>query len=475
MTVDPSTTDLMRFLSKQGAEENPWLCAPGQSLDEWKLTAFLARGGFAEVYAAIRESDGRRAAVKVLARDDIAARQRFEQETQLLAELRSPCFPKLFATGQMDGRPYLVTELLSPVDLPKSERAIAKYLLAVCRATAVLHRAGLIHRDIKPTNIMRRDSGELVLIDLGLVKNLMSDVSPEQNPSIVSGKVVAVGTPRYAAPEQLLAGEATVAVDVHAIGRLADTLFKSNPPRVWRTIIRRATSSIPAQRYPTVEALATAIRFRHVTRHIGCAVILLGLMFLVFGPLAWRKPTPMSAQAIWESLGERVTTNLIEKVVVAERVVTNTWYGMSITIPSQRTYKSVSRQADGEVIRFGGMAHELEGRVNLDPTKEYFVVGPGTLAADLCAEEGMVRLHLKNCHVANRSSVPVDKAGIRYVFEGDAILNFTSLDESSTRWKMPSVSEGFDAKYNSIRFTGSPAKVAQDNQREFEKHLNMEL
>ena len=458
MTVDPSTTDLMRFLSRQGAEEKPWLCASGQNLGEWRLTAILARGGFAEVYAAIRESDGQRAAVKVLVRDDAASRQRFEQEARLLGELRSPSFPALFATGQVEGHPYFVTELLSPVDLPKSERAIAKFLLSVCRATAVLHRAGLIHRDIKPANIMRRDSGELVLIDLGLVKNLMSDVSPEQNPSIVSGKVVAVGTPRYAAPEQLLAGEATVAVDVHAIGRLADTLFKSNPPRVWRTIIRRATSSIPAQRYPTVEALATTIRFRHVTRHIGCAVILLGLMFLVFGPIAWRKPTPMSAQAIWESLGERVTTNLIEKVVVAERVVTNTWHGKSFELPPQRTYKSVSRQADGVVIRLGGMAREFDGRVRLDPTKEYFIEGPGSLVADLYAEGGPVRLHLKNCHVANRSSVPVDKAGIRYVFEGNAVLDFTLLDESSTRWKMPSVSEGFDAKYNSIRFTGASAK-----------------
>lgn len=459
MTVDPSTAELMHFLTKAGADERPWLCACGQCLGEWKLTAFLARGGFAEVYAAIRESDGQRAAVKMLARDEAAARQRFQQEARLLGELRSPSFPALFATGQVEGHPYFVTELLSPVDLPKSERAIAKYLLSVCRATAVLHRAGLIHRDIKPANIMRRDSGELVLIDLGLVKNLTSDLSPEQDPSIVSGKVVAVGTPRYAAPEQLLAGEATVAVDVHAIGRLADALFKSNPPRVWRTIIRRATSSIPAQRYPTVEALASAIRFRHVARHMVWTAILLGLMFVAFGPLVRRQPTPISAQAIWESLGEGVATNLEEKVLVAEKSVTNTWHGHSFVLPSERTYKSVPRQADGVVIRLDGMVRELDGRVRLDPTKEYFVEGPGTIAADLSAEGGTVRLHLKNCHVINHSITPVDKAGIRYIFEGNAILDFPSLDESSSRSKMSGVSEGFDGKYDSIRFLGPSAKA----------------
>ena len=458
MTDESTTDELMRFLSKQRPTGGNWLLASGRLLGEWRVTGPLARGGFAEVYAAIRESDGRRAAVKVLAREDAAARQRFEQESRLLAELKAPCFAAFYASGQMEGRPYIVTELLSPVDVPQSERVIASYLLFVCRATAVLHRAGLIHRDIKPANIMRRDSGELVLIDFGLVKDLSRDLSAERNPSIVSGKPVAVGTPRYAAPEQLLAGEATVAVDIHAIGRLADVLFKSHPPRVWRTIIRRATSSIPAYRYATVEALATAIRFRHATRNLVLAGIAFALFALVFGPIRWRTPTPMSAQAVWESMSEPITTNLVENVRVTVSSFTNTVRGMRFSLPSLRTHKAAARQVEGVVIRLGGKTRELEGAVWLDAAKEHFIEGPGVLAADLRATGGPVRLHLRNCHLSNRSPIPVDEADIRYVFDGHADLNFTALDEDSTRRKLSAVCEGFDAKCDEIRFRGPLVK-----------------
>lgn len=108
-------------------------------------------------------------------------------------------------------------------------------------------------------------------------------------------------------------------------------------------------------------------------------------------------------------------------------------------------------------------------------TKEYFIEGPGVLASDLRATGGPVRLHLRNCHLSNCSPIPVDEAGIRYVFEGNADLNFTALDEDSTSGKMSAVCEGFDAKYDEIRFRGPLVKSSRDDQREHENRLGLDL
>ncbi len=76
-----------------------------------------------------------------------------------------------------------------------------------------------------------------------------------------------VGTPGYGAPEQMERGEATEASDIHALGVLADQCFGGKPPRAWKRIIERTTSSIPAYRYQSVAALAQAIRRRHWIGH----------------------------------------------------------------------------------------------------------------------------------------------------------------------------------------------------------------
>lgn len=447
-----SITELDGFLAAHEAVAKPKLCAIGSAIGEWRVTAFLGSGGNAEVYRVVRDADGLVAAVKVLLREDDASKKRFRQETTLLSAQMGCHFARFYASGEINGRFYHVSELLEPVDLPENEREIADYLLAVCKAVDALHRAGLIHRDIKPSNIMRRANGELVLIDLGLVKDAVKSSSPERDVSIVDGKAVAMGTPRFAAPEQMIGGEVTTAVDVHAIGRLADVAFRSNPPRSWLPVIRRATSSIPSQRYPSVNALASAVRHRNDKRNAMLATAAVGLLTLVMGAAIclWRatvKPT-----LAWRSLCENVTTNLVVKELAWERLVTNKVGNSTMVVP-ERAYRQVQKSSNITIVRLSGKTNEFDCPIVLDASREYFIEGPGILVANIQATTGVVQVHLKNCYLFNRSAVPIDKANIRYVFEGGAYLNFAEQDELP-RSVINEHIEEFDGSNNVIDYKG---------------------
>ena len=261
---------------------------PGTIFGDWRLTAFIGRGGNGEVYCAEHASLGTPAAVKVLMREDERAKARFAREAKLLANLKSDAFPRFFAHGEANGLPYLAMELLEPGELPTGERAIARFLLKVCDAVAELHALGYLHRDIKPPNILRRTGGPRsraaavpVLVDLGLVKEITptnhQTTQPPNSPTTLGG----VGTPGYGAPEQMERGEATVASDIHALGVLADRCFGGHPPRAWARIIERATSSIPDRRYPSVAAFARAIRRRHWPLNTRLAIVGIGLFSMV--------------------------------------------------------------------------------------------------------------------------------------------------------------------------------------------------
>ena len=179
----------------------------------------------------------------------------------MLAQLKSSAFPRFYAYGEANGALYLAMELLDPGELPAGDRATAKFMLNVCEAVGELHALGFVHRDIKPGNILWRGESGPVLSDLGLVKDISRAGSLPATAQLAT--LGGVGTPGYGAPEQMERGEATVVADIHALGVLADRCFEGNPPRAWKRIIERATSSIPERRYQSVAALARAIRRRH--------------------------------------------------------------------------------------------------------------------------------------------------------------------------------------------------------------------
>ena len=250
--------------------------AAGTVFGDWRLTAFIAKGGTSEVYCAEHVALGTSAAVKVLVEPLTGPRQaRFLREAKLLAELNSPSFPAFHGYGEANGRPYIVEELLEPGELPTGDGPRARYLLALCGGLKALHARGVVHRDLKPANILFRKTGEPVIVDLGLAKSVEMPLVSD-GVSIVDGKAVGVGTPEYAAPEQFTGGDITPAADVHALGVLAEKLIRGGDGVLsaspWRRIIRRATSSIASERYQSVDAFAAAIRRRHWLRNaLVCA------------------------------------------------------------------------------------------------------------------------------------------------------------------------------------------------------------
>ena len=286
-----------RFLAQHADPHEPHLLPDGQRVGDWRIAAFLGRGGSGEVYRVVEERraadtppcqtvGGRArpfgtrhvAALKVLVRDTDTARMRFIREASLLARMDNPSFPKFLAKGEVDGRPYFVTELLEPRELPSSDKEVAHFLLCLCSGVAALHRMGYVHRDIKPGNILWRSScapAVPVLIDLGLVKDVTRDPDAVGTSiSLVDGHVAGVGTPGYAAPEQLIGDAISPAADIHALGMLANECFGGKPPAAWGRIIDRATGSIPTRRYRDVAAFVSAIRHRYWRRNTIVGMVL---------------------------------------------------------------------------------------------------------------------------------------------------------------------------------------------------------
>jgi len=338
----------------------------------------------------------------------------------------------------------------------------------------VLHHAGLIHRDIKPSNIMRRANGELALIDLGLVKDAVKTSEPESDVSIVSQKVVAVGTPRFAAPEQMTGGRVTAATDVHAIGRLADVAFHSQPPRSWLPIIRRATSSIPDQRYQSVEDLARAIKHRNRSRAFAIAAgacLFLALVGAVVGrarspsaPLGTHVDATASSRQIekrestaWDSLCSNGTTNVMDLHLVSDS-------------DNRRVFKKVPRMVKATFVHLNNATNIFHEPLVLSPDREYFIEGPGLLSADLRSSKGEVTIHLQNCFVNNQSPAAIATAGIRYVFGRGAYLNFPLADEPD-RVAFKSCFANYDAAFNDIRF-GGPETPRGHRRRQHEEQLD---
>ena len=398
----------------------------GQALEEWRIAAFLGKGGSAEVYQVKNVRTGALAAAKILMRDDAVARERFGREAAILAQNDCLSFPRYFARGEMDGRSYLIVELLDQYPLPSVDLDVERYILAICRGVSHLHEHGLVHRDIKPSNVLQRANGEPVLFDFGLVKPISEAVLRSKDDlSILDGKAHGVGTPRYAAPEQFNGDEITPASDIHALGMLLNECFGGKPPRSWWRIIVKSTSSIPSNRYSTVRQFAAAVRHRNRRKHI--AICSLALLLLACGAiLAWHVIRWASEEIAWDRLcGEQVATN-----VVQEETISVTWLDKGgLKIPAERRYRIVTNRVEVVPIQLSGMTNAFVNPVRLKGGREYWVAGPGVLDGTFLADGTNVTMRLRSCIVRNHAAEPLDKVGIFYDLQDGAGLDLSELDE----------------------------------------------
>ena len=273
--------EVTHFLSENVNDPEKPLLKIGTVVGCWIIKAFLGGGGFGEVYRVKHQTLSIFCALKILRENNPSNRTRFLREAEVLARQIHFGMPRFYELNEFNARPYFIMELLHPRELPIKGREIARYLCRLCAIVSALHRNGLVHRDIKPSNVLFREDGELVLIDYGLTKAIESSEAMNQCYLEITQVSQAVGTNHYAAPEQLIGEPANEGADIHSIGVLIDRCFNGRVPRLWKRIIQKATSSIPKQRFGSVNELSRAIKFRF----LNDSLIVLGVLFFVMGIL----------------------------------------------------------------------------------------------------------------------------------------------------------------------------------------------
>jgi serine/threonine-protein kinase len=260
-------------------------------IDRYRLEQRLASGGMGTVYEATDERLERRVAVKLLKEelaDDPLFVERFRREARAVAALSHPNIASVFDYGADGGRDFIVMELLEGTDLAEVLRAgplepsrAAEIAAQACDALAHAHSAGIVHRDVKPANIILVASGRVKVTDFGIARALGDTTLT------AAGSVL--GTAHYLAPEQASGSAAGAAVDQYAMGvMLYEMLTGEVPfsgdspigvamrhvsdevpapsnkapevPAALDEVVLTATAKDPSDRYPDIAAMASALR-----------------------------------------------------------------------------------------------------------------------------------------------------------------------------------------------------------------------
>ena len=270
----------------------------GTQIGAYKIEAKLGEGGMGTVYRALDTRLDRPVAIKVLSDElaDAAARRRFQREAQTASSLNHPHILTIHDVGEWEGRQYLVTEYIDGGTLKdwakaekRSARDVVELLVGVADALATAHAAGILHRDIKPDNILITRTGYAKLADFGLAK-LVEDAPPQEATRTLSmghtrpGMVV--GTIAYMSPEQAAGRTVDARSDVFGFGivlyellagrrpftgatdlELLQTIIHGSAPPLdaeipapLRAVVEKALEKDPADRYQSMREMVVDLR-----------------------------------------------------------------------------------------------------------------------------------------------------------------------------------------------------------------------
>lgn len=242
------------------------LLRPGDTLDGLCVVAFLGKGASSEVWRMRDEALHADCALKMFAaKDSPSAKEKFLTEARLLAQFSHPNIVHVRSLSETRERPYFTMDLLRPLPENPSGKTVAKILDDVLDALEALHDKGILHRDLKPSNVLLDECGNAVLTDLGAAhiynETLAEEVQPANahNLTLEGGKVAAIGTPGFGAPEQFSGNDVSPATDIHALGMFIHSLYGGKIPFFWRSLVRRMTSAVPALRYQSIPEVRKAL------------------------------------------------------------------------------------------------------------------------------------------------------------------------------------------------------------------------
>ena len=233
----------------------------GGRLGRYVLEQALGHGAMGTVYRAVRD-DGIVVALKVAAPElaaDETYRRRFERESRIAASLSHPHVVEVLEAGVADGRPFLASRLVKgrtlaqriESDGPLEDAEAVRIVSEVASALDVLHERELVHRDVKPANVILEEGGGALLADFGLARGASDTVFTQ------TGRVS--GTVDYLAPEVIRGAHAAPAADVYALGCVAYACLSGGPPFGARPVPDAILAHLEADPEPLASPLSEAV------------------------------------------------------------------------------------------------------------------------------------------------------------------------------------------------------------------------